>query len=228
MIEILERVHKKYSDKNRVNSDFMDRIFAFIVTWLLYWGSVDLKDIHLRAFISNVGNLLANHNRGESAKYIKSLLKNKSLLEAKPGFAPNNQIIPFPIKRAKSSSRINYVRLKNTKLMDNVVGFQSLLFYDPKSIAEQLTLNELQLFKEFTILDFFKKNATNSPRCLNSLSNHFNAVSSWVTTAIIAEPSQKKQLSFLKMFIIIAKVFLIFQRVSLVIHFFIGNRNYSV
>ena len=203
----------RYCRKRRKENDhdMKDRYYCLLAHWVLYWGcyQVDFNENFNAHFIKVAEKILKDHVGGHALEYLKSLLSNRSVLDSKPGFLPVEPSF-FPVRRAKSTQRY---KLKNNaiSLAQEQFSFCDLLIYDPKLIAEQLTLMEIQLFKEISITEFLHTNRNiQSSEILNKLSTNFNKISLWTATAIITTASPKKQMSLFKLFITVAKVHLHF------------------
>jgi len=142
---------------------------------------------------------------------------SKKLFDAKDVVKKPVQKMFEPIKKSKSepsirisSGRSIVTRRKTTNSKVERLSFEA---YDALDIARQLTLIDHNLFKKVKIKELMNQNWTKPNKedlCINlrTFVQHFNQVSTWFQSAILAGTSVKKRALIIEKLVKVAKVFL--------------------
>jgi hypothetical protein len=186
------------------------RIYVFIIQWILYWGSVDFQPPLPQSLLEFLAEVYHGHpEKKERLTRVETLLSHPLVCRSKPG------ILPVVDGDNVSKKRSLFMALSSKSMGLSRPGkgsFSSLMSQDSSSIAEQLTVIESELVQDIHLAEFLDNNWQKEKKrilapALERLSGHFNRVSLWVATAIVTCPSFRRQVKYYCKFIRVAQVF---------------------
>ena len=196
LLTAVQKQRKKYKRKDLLDDSVEERFYAFIIQWILLFEN-DFKSIRLRKRLMKFATLSVKSYRN-ALPYLQKLLDDEKGMMY---LGINNSNGLMRTKRRPS--------FKGSKTRKKIT-FYNILDYDAEDIAKQLTLLEAIMISDVSAMDFIGKDWLENSKLdsspLAALSRHFNRVSLWVASAIVACSSQRKIIRMYKKFARVAKV----------------------
>mmetsp|Transcript_15438 Transcript_15438/g.19649 ORF Transcript_15438/g.19649 Transcript_15438/m.19649 type:complete len:399 (-) Transcript_15438:453-1649(-) len=180
---------KKYKTARLLDDSVEERFYAFLLQWILLWES-DLQDMYEDVFCFVRLCFKAYHN---AVSYINLLLTDSDYRS--PGFIALNSHSKIKVRKSLQQRR--------------KVQFIDLLNFKADTLAKQLTMLESNMMSQVSVTDFvgrdWSKRAKQDSSPLKALSDHFNRVSLWTSTAIVLCHGERKQARMYSKFVRLAK-----------------------
>lgn len=223
-----------YKLQNKVTDEFKERIYVFIVQWILYWGCIDYSPQLCTQMAKFVENAIPDFLGGLAVNQISTLMSSDLVFKSPPG-EPVEMDSEENIKlRATSSSSTPRQRFSRAVALPlNMLSPRNpedkidILQFHSDVIANHLTAIECEIFKNIKMTEFLnnnwlKENKHTVAPSLTNLSEHFNKVVGWVASLVITANSTKEQVRVYNKFLRVARVRIeTFNWLKIFIYFFI-------
>ena len=197
-------LYREYQQTKRMNDEFIERCYVFLVQWILLWGGQDLTP-DLRMMITHFAeNELAHFRSGIALQHIQGLLASEQVIRSFPGDSSEleslleNEILSARSGKKKRSLRVTLPIASIQNLPENGTPID-ILDYDTVTLCHQLTSIEVDFFRTLKVTEFLYNNWLRVNKSvvaptLTQLSEHFNKVSLWVATLVIVADTMKRKI----------------------------------
>ena len=204
-----------------LSQDILERFYAFIVQWIIYWYPRDFDDQLRRALVQFLGQKITPFNNGQALHHIHYLLRNERPSNHRFGGCPvinppSHNILSETTKRKypkllSPRSFASFPILSPRIKPERFSFYSELKSYSIPSYVQFITVLESSLFdaielEEFLDKNWQKENKTELAPNLCLLSDHFNNVSLWVGSVILSTSSLRQQIKIMRRFIRISRV----------------------
>lgn len=159
------------------------RVIKVLKKWVTsrYYQDFNGNHLLMEEFLHFIDHVL-NADHPQAASNLTNALN--SAIGEHQAFMENNQSII-------SSSETEF---------DGYLGFDSMLTFDTRELAAQMTLIDAENFKSIRLHEFvdqaWSKSKKNAPYIIRAI-NHSNRVANWVAFSILSEPSHKNRVRIL-------------------------------
>ena len=212
LFQALMDLWHRYTLRNAITNEIKERIYIFIVQWILYWGCIDFTPQLCAQMAKFADVALSGYLNGLAQTQIKTLMCSDQVFKSPPG-QPVEEVDDTTLtpKDSRSRKRLSRVVTLPLNMLSPRSSNINLMEYDTEVICIHLTSIETTLFKNIRITEFLNNNWLKPNKHqvavgLCNISDHFNKVVNWVASQVITALSLKSRMRIFNKFLRITRV----------------------